>query len=451
MTAATPQTIFALSSGRPPAAIAVVRVSGPRARFSLEKLIGRVPAPRRAALATIRDPAGGETIDEALVLWFPGPASETGEDVVEFQVHGGRAVIAGVLAALARLDGFRPAEAGEFTRRAFANGHIDLTGVEALADLIGAETDAQRRQAVHQLKGLLGARAETWRQRAIEALALVEAGLDFSDESDVPDDTIAPALKIAAELSAEIAEVLADSQRGERLREGLTIAIAGPPNAGKSSLFNALARRDAAIVSPYPGTTRDVLEIHMDLDGYPVTILDTAGLRPSDDPVEREGISRAQARAGLADLVLWVTDVATENARGPAPGETKTGQRVWLVFNKSDLLPPAAEHSYESAAGRFLISARTGSGLAELISALTKFADQAFGGGEPAVVTRARHRQTLERVRKELNHAMEIDSSQADLIAEQFRLAACALGALLGRVDVEDVLDTIFRDFCIGK
>ena len=289
-------TIFALSSGRPPAAIAVVRVTGPRAGVALEKLIGRLPEPRKAALARVRDPASGEVIDEALALWFPAPRSETGEDVAELQLHGGQAVIAGVLDALGRIEGCRPAEAGEFTRRAFENGRLDLTAVEGLADLVAAETQAQRRLAFRQLKGLIGDRAEAWRRRLIEALALVEARIDFSDEADVPEDLLGPALHAAQQLRGEIAGVLADGRRGERLRDGLVVAIAGPPNAGKSTLLNRLARREAAIVSPYAGTTRDIIEVHLDLDGYPVTLLDTAGIRDSDEPVEQEGVRRARQR-----------------------------------------------------------------------------------------------------------------------------------------------------------
>src|SRR5215468_2850231 len=309
-------TIFALSSGRPLAAIAVVRISGPRARIALEQLIGRVPQPRRASLARVRDPATGDVIDEGLALWFPAPNSETGEDMAELQVHGGRAVIAAVLAALAKLAGLRHAEAGEFTRRAFENGRMDLTAVEGLADLVAAETEAQRRQAYQHLKGLLGDRAETWRQRLIEALALVEAGIDFSDEEDVPKDMMARSLELIGPLAEEISK--AGAGQGERLREGLRVAIAGPPNAGKSTLFNRLARREAAIVSPFPGTTRDVLELHLDLGGYPVTMLDTAGIRETIDPVEREGVRRASERAAGADLVLWVLD-ATQVPRRDLP------------------------------------------------------------------------------------------------------------------------------------
>ena len=308
MTGSTRETIFALSSGRPPAAIGVVRVSGARAGAALKALIGKVPDPRKAALAQVRG-HGGEVIDQALVLWFPAPHSETGEDVAELQLHGGRAVIAAVLSALSRIEGLRLAEAGEFTRRAFENGKLDLTAVEGLADLVMAETEGQRRQAFRQMTGALGKRAENWRSQLVQALALVEARIDFSDEADVPEDLVTPALQIARALESEITSALADGGRGERLREGLVVAIAGPPNAGKSTVLNRIARREAAIVSPYAGTTRDVIEVHLDLAGLPVTLLDTAGIRETDDPVEREGVARACARAASADLVLWVMDV----------------------------------------------------------------------------------------------------------------------------------------------
>src|ERR1700719_2061575 len=330
-------TIFALSSGRPPAAIAVVRVSGPRAGVALEKLIGRLPEPRKAVLARVRDPASGEVIDEALALWFPAPRSEPGEDGVGLQLHGGQAVIAGVLNALGRIEGCRPAEAGEFTRRAFENGRLDLTAVEGLADLIAAETQAQRRLAFRQLKGLIVDRAEAWRRRLIETLALVEARIDFSDEADVPEDLVGPALHAAQQLRDEIAGVLSDGRRGERLRDGLVVAIAGPPNAGKSTLLNRLARREAASVSPHARTTRDVIEVHLDLDGYPVTLLDTAGIRDSEEPVEQEGVRRARERAAAADLVLWVIDASAGGAGADRENAALQAPVIWRVENKVDL------------------------------------------------------------------------------------------------------------------
>jgi len=445
----TDDTIFALSSGRPPAAIAVVRISGPRARFGLETLVGRVPEPRRAVLAAVRDPENGGVIDSALVLWFPGPKSETGEDMAELQLHGGRAVIAGVLAALGRLEGFRLAEPGEFTRRAFENGRLDLTAVEGLADLIYAETEAQRRQAFRQLRGALAERAETWRRRLIEALALVEARIDFSDQ-DVPEDLVAPALAVAQALRDEIVGALADERRGERLRDGLTVAIAGPANAGKSSLLNRIARRDAAIVTPSPGTTRDVIEVHLDLEGYPVTLLDTAGIRHTEDPVEQEGVSRARSRAASADLVLWVVDASRPI---PTEGGASSGERVWTVHNKTDLLDSGAQPlcSLGAAPDTYRISALTGAGLEDLLTALTRFVSEALGSGEDVLVTRERHRRALRDTVDALDRALGEAAVREDIVAEELRLAARALGRLTGRVDVEDILDVIFRDFCIGK
>jgi tRNA modification GTPase len=448
-------TIFALSSGRPPSAIAVIRISGPQARTALERLTGRVPDARKAALARVCDPENGEAIDEALALWFPAPHSETGEDVAELQLHGGQAVIAAVLKALGTVAGCRLAEPGEFTRRAFENGKLDLTGVEALGDLIFAETSAQRRQAFRQLIGLIGDRAEAWRGRLIEALALVEARIDFSDEADVPEDLIAPAAAIARSLRDEIAAALADGRRGERLRDGLVVAIAGPPNAGKSTLFNRLARREAAIVSPYAGTTRDVIEVHLDLDGYPLTILDTAGIRGSCEPVEQEGIRRARARAAEADLVLWVTDVSAGGRMGTEMAQLKEGPPHWLIQNKIDLLRSTpAQSKKDEHEFIFSLSAKEGEGLEELIAALAQFATDLFAGGENAVVTRARHREMLEQTVAALDRAV-VEGADAspreELIAEELRQASSALGRLTGRVDVEDVLDKIFRDFCIGK
>ncbi len=449
-------TIFALSSGRPPAAIAVIRITGPRARFAIETLCGRVPAPRRASLARLRDPASEQVIDEALVLWLPGPRTEIGEDMAELHLHGGRAVIAGTLATLGRLDGFRPAEPGEFTRRAFENGKLDLTAVEGLADLIYAETEAQRRQAYRQLKGMLGARAESWRERLIAALALVEARIDFAD--DVPDDLIGRALDTASLLRQEIRVVLADDRRGERLRDGSVVAIAGPPNVGKSSLLNRIARRDAAIVSPHAGTTRDIIEVHLDLEGYPVTLLDTAGIRPAEDPVEREGVRRARERAEAADLVLWMVDASGTNHRDSLCEPSGGGSApVWMVRNKIDLIDSAskceaASRSDDDGMRSYSISALTGVGIDELVSSLAIHARESFELPEPALVTRERHRNALRETTEALDRALrEGVAGREDIVAEELRLAGRALGRLTGRVDVENILDVIFRDFCIGK
>jgi tRNA modification GTPase len=312
------QTIFALSSGRAPSAIAIIRVSGPQAQTAVERLCGKLSAPRLAHVATLHN-LDGSALDESVTLWFPAPHSATGEDVAEFHVHGGRAVIAAMFDALGAIDGLRPAEPGEFTRRAFENGKLDLTEAEGLDDLIHADTDRQRRQALRHLKGLLGAKAESWRQQIIEASALVEAGIDFSDEGDVSSELIAPALKKITALKSEIEETLAASAQSERLREGLTVAIAGPPNAGKSTLLNRLARREAAIVSPHAGTTRDVIEVHLDLDGYPVTLIDTAGVRETHDPVEQEGVRRATVRGHRIWCCGWSTQTTKSRRRTPVP------------------------------------------------------------------------------------------------------------------------------------
>jgi tRNA modification GTPase len=447
-------TIFALSSGQPPAAIAVIRISGPRAGPTLKALIGRVPDPRRAVLARVRDPATGEAIDSGLALWFPGPGSETGEDIAELQLHGGRAVVAGVLTVLGRLDGVRLAEPGEFTRRAFENGRLDLTEVEGLADLIYAETEAQRRQAYRQLRGVLGERAERWRTQLIKALALVEARIDFADEGDVPEDLVAPALVAVRRLRDDISAALADERRGERLRDGFVVAIAGPPNAGKSSLLNRLARREAAIVTPFPGTTRDVIEVHLSLDGYPVTVLDTAGIRATEDPVEQEGVRRAQMRAAAADLVLWVTDAAEASSALDDGGAIGHDRPVWMIRNKIDLLDSESqrpERRLATAGKAFPLSALTGAGLDELVGCLADFVAVALGEGESALVTRQRHRTALQDALAALERAVGQGVGREEILAEDLRLAARALGRLTGRVDVEDVLDVIFRDFCIGK
>jgi tRNA modification GTPase len=448
------QTIFALSSGRPPSAISIVRLSGAQAGAALTSLAGQIPMPRKATRALLRD-ANRQPIDDAVVLWFPAPASATGEDVAEFHVHGGRAVLAALFAALSGFADVRPAEPGEFTRRAFENGKLDLPEAEGLDDLIHADTDRQRRLALRQLKGLLGDKARDWRAQIIEASALIEAGIDFSDEGDVPAELIAPALARIKTLLGEIQEVLAAQGRSERLREGLVVAIAGPPNVGKSTLMNQLARREVAIVSPHAGTTRDIIEVQLDLEGYPVTVIDTAGIRETDDPVEQEGVRRARTRAAEADLVLWMMDAQHEQSspEGAAP--------LWTVRNKIDLDAVGADSPKPSQAGvigqerrpgsDFGISASRGDGIAELISALIGFAQDYLGSGEVSLISRARQRKLLEETADSLRCSIEVIGKGEELAAEELRAAAYSLGRLLGRVDVEDILDAIFRDFCIGK
>ena len=388
-----------------------------------------------------------EPIDDAVVLWFPGPASATGEDVAELHVHGGRAVLAALFSSLSRIENVRAAEPGEFTRHAFENGKLDLTEAEGLDDLIHADTDRQRRQALRQLKGLLGDRARGWRAQIIEASALIEAGIDFSDEGDVPAELIAPALAGIKTLLAEIEEELAAQGKGERLREELVVAIAGPPNVGKSTLMNQLARREVAIVSPHAGTTRDVIEVQLDLDGYPVTVIDTAGIRETDDPVEQEGVRRARARAAEADLVLWLTD----SKEGP---ETPEGSSpVWLVRNKIDLEGEEAATAKSDWSGGhgFRISAKLGDGIADLVAAMVAFAQDFFGASEGALITRERQRKLLEETALSLRQSVAAVGRGEELVAEDLRAAAYSLGRLLGRVDVEDILDVIFSEFCIGK
>jgi tRNA modification GTPase len=448
------QTIFAVSSGRLPSAIAIVRVSGPEAGAVLTALAGKLPAPRMATRALLRD-ANQQPIDDAVILWFPGPASATGEDIAEFHVHGGRAVLAALFTALSAFAELRAAEPGEFTRRAFENGKLDLTGAEGLDDLIHADTERQRRQALRQLRGLLGERARNWRDQIIEASALIEASIDFSDEGDVPTELIAPAVARIKTLLGEIEEVLAAQGRSERLRDGLVVAIAGPPNVGKSTLMNTLARREVAIVSPHAGTTRDVIEVQLDLSGYPVTVIDTAGIRETDDPVEQEGVRRARTRAAGADLVLWIGD-AQHDERAQ-----QVDAPVWRVRNKIDLDAAAADRTNRKKPADYLgqgrggtdfgISASRGDGIAELIAAVVGFAEKYFGVDDGALIGRERQRKLLQQTAASLQRSIAAVREGEELAAEDLRMAAYSLGRLLGRVDVEDILDVIFREFCIGK
>jgi tRNA modification GTPase len=442
---ASDDTIYALSSGRLPAAIAVVRISGAKARAGLEALMKKIPEPRRATHAVVRDPTSGEIIDDVLALWFPGPASETGEDVAEIHLHGGRAVLAATFQILGNIEGFRPARAGEFTRRALTNGKLDLAAVEGLGDLIAAETEAQRRQALAQFRGALSVRVERWREQLIAALATLEASIDFVDEDDVPKDLLTPVTRLARALGHEIKDALIDAERGERLREGFVVALAGPPNVGKSTLMNRLARREVAIVTDIPGTTRDAIEVALDLGGVPVVLVDTAGVRETRDPIEAEGVRRALVRAEAADLVLWLVD-ANDSDPSPPP----VAQKTIIVRSKSDLIDSVTQRRLRNA-GSLLVSAKTDSGVDQLLNVLT---DQALslGGGEPALVTHARQRHALKESVARLEAATAVAApGQEELVAEELRLAARALGRVTGRVDVEDVLDQVFRNFCIGK
>jgi tRNA modification GTPase len=440
------ETIFAPASGSGRAGIAVIRVSGPQACAALSRLTGRKkPTARRATRVRVfaRD---GEQIDEGLALWFPAPASFTGEDVAELHVHGGRAVIGGVLEALACCEGLRPAEPGEFTRRAFEHAKLDLTAAEALADLVNAETLEQRRQALRQLQGELGAVYDSWRDRLIRAVAHLEATIDFSDE-DLPGNIEEKIRGQIVTLSEEIERHLEDGHRGERLRDGIHLVIVGPPNAGKSSLLNVIARREAAIVSGQPGTTRDVVEVALDLGGYPVVIADTAGLRDATEEVEKEGVRRARMRARDADITLAVFDGAV----WPAVDELTTAllnRKGIAVVNKSDLgraRPPVEIGGFPALA----VSARSGEGIDAMIAAIEESVAARFHLHGSPPLTQVRHRTALEECRRSLLRASAAE--RAELVAEDLRLAARALGRITGRVDVEEILDVIFRDFCIGK
>ncbi len=435
------QTIFALASGAGKAGIAVFRLSGPSATEALRTLSKKqLPEPRRATRVQLIDPKTKDLLDDGLALYFPGPASFTGEDVVELHVHGGRAVISGITDALAGIKGVRLAEAGEFTRRAFDHGKFDLTAAEGLADLINAETAAQRRQAQRQLHGELGAIYDDWRERLLKAIALFEAEIDFSDE-DLPPGLHEQVAAQISEISEDIADHLDDKGQGQILRDGLYITIIGPPNAGKSSLLNRLSRRDVAIVSEKAGTTRDVIEVHLELDGYPVILADTAGLREAADEIESEGVRRAQERAHHADLKLAVLD----GASWPEKDLQTVGlidENTVVVINKSDLLS-------ESETEYFAISAETGAGFDVLLEVLKKeVAEKCHLSASPAL-TRTRHRTALEDCLANLQRFPT--SPETELKAEDLRLAARALGRITGRVDVEEVLDIIFREFCIGK
>ena len=440
--ASTPSdTIVALASGAVPAAIAVIRISGPETRRVLEAFCGGVPDPRHASLRDIGPPRL-PAIDRGLAIWFPGPASFTGEDMAELHTHGSRAVVSAVIEAVLSLPGTRVAEPGEFARRAFENGKLDLTQVEGLADLISAETEAQRRQALAQAEGSLRTLYEGWRIELLRAQALVEAGLDFADEGDVAADIAVKADAVVAPLLVSISHHLAD-RRGERLRDGVHIVIAGPPNVGKSSLLNALAKRDVAIVSEEAGTTRDVLEVHLDLGGLPVTLTDTAGLREAESKVEAEGVRRALARTEQADVVLWLVDATAPIWELPAALEIRT---AICVLNKIDL-----ERGFTPHRDCLQISARTGQGLDRLVEALE---EQAAHGAETGLasplMTRARHRAELEGARVALQRFGQPTLSP-ELKAEELRIAARHLGRLTGRIDVEEVLGAIFGEFCIGK
>lgn len=440
-------TIYALSSGPGPAGISVFRVSGPDSGAVLRVLTGGrgLPPARKAARAALVDPEEGVPLDDAIAIWFPGPNSYSGEDLVEFHVHGGPAVIAAMLRVLAARPGLRLAEPGEFTRRAFMAGKMDLTEAEGIADLIAAETEAQRRQAIRQADGELGRLYEGWRKALVAATAHSEAYIDFPDE-ELPEEISRQVTHEISGLVEAVFQHLDDSHRGERLRQGLDIAIVGPPNAGKSSLLNRLARRDAAIVSERAGTTRDVIDVAMDLGGYPVVLADTAGLREAANSIEVEGVRRARQRAEAADLRILVVDGRDE--AGFRDVADMVGGSTILVLNKADLGAAKVKMAGPNL-GIYAISVETGAGIDAFLEGLEKIVRDRIGlAGQPAL-TRARHREALEDCLEALRRSL--DAPLPELAAEDLRLAVRALGRITGRVDVEDLLDVIFRDFCIGK
>jgi tRNA modification GTPase len=418
-----------------------LRISGPEARKAVARLAGGLPPPRVAQRRRLVDPQSGDVLDDGLILWFPAPRSATGEDVAELHLHGSRAVLAAVMQALARL-GLRLAEPGEFTRRAFLNGKLDLLQAEAIADLAAAETEAQRRQALRQLGGELGDVYRGWRDRLTRILAHLEAAIDFPDE-DLPPEIEDRILGETEALVAEMERHLNDGHRGERLRDGIDVAILGPPNAGKSSLLNRIARRDAAITSPIPGTTRDVIEVAIDLGGYPILLADTAGLRDGADAIEQEGKRRAVQRAEQAEIRLFVFDIA--HPADAAGASAWPGADTILVANKIDLAP-AADTDLSPPA--LPVSAVTGEGIDRLLTMLGERVAQTYRIEAP-VLTRARHRQALEEAAAALRRSFS--AALPELRAEDLRLALRSLGRITGAVDVEDLLDVIFRDFCIGK
>lgn len=447
-------TIFALSSGKGRAGVSVLRLSGPEAGSALKILTQKdhLPEPRKAALQWLYDPENGNRLDQALILWFPAPASFTGEDVVELHVHGGRAVVTGLLNALGSLTGLRLAEPGEFTRRAFDNNKMDLTAAEGLADLINAETEAQRRQALRIMEGRLADLYEGWRKKITTAMAYLEADIDFADE-EIPDDVTARVRPQVEALQAEITAHVEDGHKGELIRDGLQVVILGEPNIGKSTLLNYLSRRDVAIVSDIAGTTRDILEVHLDINGYALTIADTAGLRESRDVIEAEGVRRAEQRAEKADIKILMVD-AREWPILPARIEKTVDQNTLILLNKIDLLaqtPDHLTHQDKDCIEVLGISAKDEQGLDVFLNSLTNQVEKRMELTEAPNLTRTRHRLALMECLEHLQRFLDSGPKEVELLAEDLRMAARSLGRITGLVDVEDILGVIFSEFCIGK
>ncbi|TCL73077.1 tRNA uridine-5-carboxymethylaminomethyl(34) synthesis GTPase MnmE [Rhizobium sp. BK251] len=437
-------TIYALSSGALPSGVAVVRISGKKALATAELLCGSVPASRQAALRTIRT-RNDIIIDRALVLPFHGPASFTGEDCVEIHLHGGRAVVQALLSELASFDGLRLAEQGEFSRRALEHGKLDLVQIEGLADLIAAETEMQRRLAVEQASGGLSTLYHSWADRLTRGRALIEAELDFSDEDDVPGSVSEQVWSDLRGLRVELDQHLQGASAGEIIRDGLKIVIAGPPNAGKSSLMNALARREVAIVTDIAGTTRDILQVELDIEGFVVKLYDTAGLRASAETVEREGIRRAREAIASADLILALEEIGTSPVLDEAQ-LARQGAKAFRIGTKLDLHVEGDQDAYDIA-----ISTETGAGLAGLHALIAEELRSRISGMSSALPNRLRHVQNLTDARAAIEMALSDENAGLDVRAEHLRLAGDSLGRITGRVDVEGLLDVIFSEFCIGK
>lgn len=430
-------TIFALSSGSIPSGVAVIRVSGPASKSVVETLGCEVPAARNMILGRLLDPISGELLDKALILYFRSPNSFTGEDVIELHTHGGRAVVSCILETLSKMDGLRLAEAGEFSRRAFENGKLDLTEIEGLSDLIAADTEAQRKQAVAQAEGKLRYKLESWRSAIIRCRAYLEAEFDFSEEEDVPDTMESNIRQTVNQLVAEINRVLEDGGKGEIIRDGLNVVLSGPPNAGKSSLINALAGRDIAIVSEEAGTTRDVLQCAIDIDGHLVNISDTAGIRASESMVEQEGVRRARSTADRADILIWLSPVNE-------PKRPESGFENAVVFrSKADLAKVDGSSLW--------VSTKREDGLLPLLDLLKRELHKVNTTGEESIITRERHRVALTETHHYLLESLGFLEKNPELAAEQLRFASDHIGRLSGHVGVEDLLDVIFREFCVGK
>jgi tRNA modification GTPase len=434
-------TIFAPASGAGRAAIAVLRISGPGCPETLQALASGGEFPdRRAVLRTLRHPHTHEPLDRALITRFQAPRSFTGEEMAEVSVTGGRAVTSAVVRALALIPGLRPAEPGEFAWRAFVNGKIDLSEVEGLADLVEAETEAQRRQAQRIAGGALSRECEAIRASLLDAMAAVETQIDFTDVEDASDFTLESVRRAARAALERIDRGLATADKAQRLREGFTVVIAGPPNVGKSTLMNALAGRDVAITSPIPGTTRDLIEVFLDLRGYPVILVDTAGIRESEDPIEQEGVARARRRAESADLTLWLHD--GDGSETPSLKSPPLAVRTKADLGGNDTI---------AGTGELAISARTGAGIDRLLDVIAELAEERMSSGEPALLTLERHRRGFEEARRALSFALEPEATEPELIAEDLRRAAFAMDRIVGRIGVEDVLGEIFARLCVGK